>query len=52
MTRQLSPELERRVAVLEDPAQQGADFDGSSWFWLILLGIVGPLALLVWGWNA
>jgi hypothetical protein len=52
MAKQLVPELERRVAVLEDPAQQGADFDAVSWLWLILLGIVGPLALLIWGWNA
>lgn len=46
----LDPELERRVAALEAGSDAGSDFDAASWVWLILLGIVGPVALLVWGW--
>jgi len=23
-----------------------------SWFWLLLLGVVIPAALLLWGWGA
>ncbi len=46
----LDPELERRVAALESDTRAGVDFDAVSWFWLVLLGIVGPGALLVWGW--
>lgn len=46
----LDPELERRVAALEAGPDAGSDFDARSWFWLILLGIVGPGALLLWGW--
>jgi hypothetical protein len=42
-------ELERRVALLSDPAQQGEDFDAASWFWLVLLGIALPAALIAWG---
>ncbi len=42
-------ELERRVALLSDPAHQGEDFDAASWFWLVLLGIALPAALIVWG---
>jgi hypothetical protein len=46
----LDPELERRVAALESGTDAGSDFDTASWFWLVLLGVVGPVALLVWGW--
>jgi hypothetical protein len=52
MTEDLPPELEERITALEDPACQGADFDGVSWVWLILLGVLVPLALLVWGWES
>ncbi|MFG1404317.1 hypothetical protein [Xanthobacter sediminis] len=45
----LPPELEARIRVLEDPSQQGADFDGKTWFWLVVLGIVVPAAAVVWG---
>ncbi|HEY4164141.1 MAG TPA: hypothetical protein VGM59_13830 [Dongiaceae bacterium] len=43
-------ELERRIRLLENPASQGEDFDGTSWFWLIMLGIVLPVIGLVIGW--
>jgi hypothetical protein len=46
----LDPALERRVAALEAGADAGSDFDGASWFWMILLGVAGPVALLLWGW--
>lgn len=46
----LDPELERRVVALESGTDAGSDFDAASWFWMVLLGIVGPAALLVWGW--
>ena len=43
-------ELERRLAALESGAEQGRDFDARSWWWLGLLGIAIPLALLAIGW--
>ena len=47
----LDPELERRVAALESSATEaGSDFDATSWFWMLMLGVVGPVALLLWGW--
>ncbi len=46
----LDPELERRVAALEAGSETGSDFDSASWVWLIVFGIVGPAALLLWGW--
>jgi hypothetical protein len=47
----LPPELEARIAAFES-AVPTSDFDGASWFWMILLGIAIPLALLVVGWWA
>jgi hypothetical protein len=47
----LPPELEARIAAFESTAPS-PDFDGASWFWMILLGIAIPLALLVVGWWA
>jgi hypothetical protein len=47
----LDPDLERRVAALESPGSDaGSDFDATSWFWMLMLGAVGPVALLLWGW--
>lgn len=48
---ELPPELEARLEALADPTRQAPDFDAASWFWLSLLGIALPLALLVWGWG-
>lgn len=52
MTQQtLHPELERRIAELEKPENQGTGFGGIDWLWLMALGIVGPAVLLAWGWQ-
>jgi hypothetical protein len=51
MADELPAELEERISALENPAQQGSDFDLRSWLWLILLGLALPLSLLVWGWE-
>jgi hypothetical protein len=47
----LPPELEARIVALESAAPR-SDFDGSSWFWMILLGIAVPAILLIVGWRA
>jgi hypothetical protein len=47
----LAPELEARIVAFETAAPS-ADFDAASWFWMLLLGIVMPLALLLLGWWA
>jgi hypothetical protein len=44
------PELERRIAAIETGGEGGDDFDTTSWFWMILLGVVLPIALIVSGW--
>jgi hypothetical protein len=46
----LDPELERRIAALEQPENQGRGFGGADWGWLALLGVIFPAALLMWGW--
>lgn len=45
----LPAELESRIAAFETSVPP-ADFDSASWFWMILLGIALPLALLAVGW--
>ncbi len=46
---ELPPELEARIAAFES-AEPPGDFDGASWFWIILLGVALPLMLLAAGW--
>ncbi len=48
----LDPELERRVVALETSGSNaaGGDFDAASWFWILMLGVLGPAALILWGW--
>lgn len=48
----LHPDLERRIAALESTANQRSGFTGRDWIWLIILGIVGPILLLIWGWMS
>lgn len=51
MTRSpLAPELELRIQLLEDPVNQGDSFGKQDWTWLMLLGIIGPVLLLILGW--
>lgn len=45
----LPPDLEARLAAAE-AASADADFDGRSWFWMLLLGVALPIGLIVAGW--
>jgi hypothetical protein len=45
----LPPELEARIEAFEI-ATPTSSFDIASWFWMILLGVALPLALLAIGW--
>lgn len=47
----LPSELEARIAEVERPENQGSGFTGMDWFLLALTGVIGPVLLLVWGWN-
>ena len=47
----ISPELEQRIAALERPENQGEGFGTKDWIWLMLLGVIGPALLLIWGWQ-
>jgi hypothetical protein len=47
----LPAELEARIAAFEDAAP-APDFDTASWAWMILLGVVLPIALMLLGWWA
>jgi hypothetical protein len=48
-TESVPVELERRIRLLENPANQGEDFDATSWFWLIVLGVALPVVALILG---
>ena len=50
MANDIPAELERRIKLLENPANEGDDFDAASWFWLIALGVALPIAALIIGW--
>jgi hypothetical protein len=45
----LAPELEARIAAFENAAP-AAGFGAAGWFWMVLLGVLIPLAMLVVGW--
>ena len=45
-------ELEARISALESQREVGDDFDARSWFWLIVLGVITPVALLLMSWWA
>ncbi|WP_413870521.1 hypothetical protein [Albidovulum sp.] len=45
----LHPELERRLRLLEEPKNQGQDYDGLAWMALIGLGVVLPVIALLIG---
>jgi len=48
----LPDELEQRLQTLTEESGQGADFDLISWFWLLLLGLIGPIAVIIASWIA
>ncbi len=47
--RELPEELERRIAVLEDPSNEGSDLAGLDWLVLAIGSIVAPALLVLWG---
>jgi hypothetical protein len=51
MGNSLPPELERRILELDKPDNQGSGFTGTDWLLLALTGVIGPVLLLIWGWN-
>ncbi len=49
LNEQFDAELERRVVLLEQPENQGRDYDAVAWLILLLLGVVVPIIALYWG---
>ncbi|MBV8910382.1 MAG: hypothetical protein JOZ89_06445 [Gammaproteobacteria bacterium] len=47
----MSPDLARRIDLLEGDAAARRDFDARSWLWLTVLGVVLPVVLLIVGWS-
>jgi len=47
----LDPELEKRIKLVEDPAYEGEPLSGKDYTALIVVGVVIPFILMVWGWT-
>jgi hypothetical protein len=45
-----SPELEARLLHLQETENQGEGFLKVDWIWLLILGVLGPIGLIIWGW--
>jgi hypothetical protein len=48
----LPPELEQRLKEVQAAADKEPGFTGRDWLILLLSGIIGPIALLLWGWPS
>ena len=44
------PDLDARIIELEAMSGETKDFDARSWAWLVLLGVIVPIALVIIGW--
>ena len=47
---QLDPELAKRIGLVEDPAYEGQPLNSKDYIALVIVGIVIPFILMVWGW--
>lgn len=46
----LDPELQSRLKLVADPSYEGEQLNKTDFVLLLLVGIVIPLILMVWGW--
>ncbi len=47
----LDPELLRRIKLVEDPAYEGQPLNNKDYAALVIVGIIIPFLLMVWGWS-
>jgi len=47
----LDPELERRIKLVEDPAYEVESLNKTDYTALIVVGVIIPLILMLWGWT-
>lgn len=50
MSHELDPELLNRLKLVEDPTYEGESLNTMDYLALILVGLILPFALMVWGW--
>jgi hypothetical protein len=41
---------EERLEAITYPENQGGDLSTRDYVWYVLLGVVFPVAILIWGW--
>ncbi len=47
----LDPELARRIDLVENPAYEGEPLNKMDYTGLVVVGIILPLLLMVYGWS-
>ncbi len=47
----LDPELVRRIELVEDPTYEGEPLTGKDYWGLVIVGLIIPFALMLWGWT-
>ena len=47
----LDPELVRRIELVEDPAYEGESLNKMDYIALVVVGIIIPFILMLWGWT-
>ena len=47
----LPEELEERIRIYEDPANDPGGFNGADWAVIVAAGVVLPIACILIGWN-
>ena len=50
MSHELDPELVKRLELVEDPTYEGEPLNTMDYSGLILVGLILPAVLMVWGW--
>jgi hypothetical protein len=43
--------IEERIEAITLPENQGGDLSTRDYVWYVLLGVVFPGVLLIWGWS-
>ncbi|MCF8067365.1 MAG: hypothetical protein K9L30_02145 [Desulfobacterales bacterium] len=47
----LDPELVKRIELVEDPTYEGESLNSKDYWGLIIVGLIIPFLLMLWGWT-
>ncbi len=46
----LDPKLLERIELVDDPAYEGEPLTGKDYMALVVVGLLAPFLLMIWGW--